>query len=552
MRNAPWDQTASLEGARRLSRQARIEALTAYSVLAGMPLDAERIAVLEPEIAAFLAAGRELWEDGEPPKLATTPSNAAPFSQPRSHGRPTGDALASISLREAARMVADGEVSATEMTEQALAHADDAGQRLNCFTTLLEQAARDQARELDRLRAAGTLVGPLHGVPVTIKDNIVAAGAPLTAGSPVFAHLREARRITHDAESVQRLREAGAIILAKTTLYEFAFGEASTRFGATRNPWDLERSTGGSSSGSVASIAAGVGYASLATDTGGSIRVPSSFCGVVGLKPTKGRVSCAGVVPVSSTLDHVGPIARDADSVRIALRALTGSMSPGLAHPLNTMALGIPAIQPSERCAPEVRVAVESVARVLAERGVELVEVELPDLLTARTVLWIIASVEAAEHHRAWLTQFGEEYHPVVRGRLERARFLPAVSYVRARALRRALAQAVDTVLARVNAVLVPTAPTTAYALGARTAQIAGEEEDVSQLVTRYTPLFSLAGCPAVSFPCGMSADGLPIGAQLVAARGQDETVLTLVEAYQEATSWHQPRPPTLGPMKKE
>jgi aspartyl-tRNA(Asn)/glutamyl-tRNA(Gln) amidotransferase subunit A len=440
--------------------------------------------------------------------------------------------LAQLSLADAAELVRRREISAVELVEATLRGTESLAPHLGCFLTVLADDALRRAAELDGLAGAGAPLGPLHGVPVTVKDNIALAGAPTTAGAEFLREWRPAE----DADVVRALRRAGAVVFAKAALSELAFGGTHSAFGFTRNPWDIGRTTGGSSSGSAAAVAAGLGYASIGTDTGGSIRVPASFCGVVGLKPTYEAVSRKGVVTLSSSLDHVGPLARSARDARLVLDAIaTGGPAdtPALPH---APTLGIPAQQPGERVDDEVRAAVDAAAAVFGGQGARIVEVELPDLLDARAALWTIASVEAAEFHRGRLVESPADFHPVVRARLEHGAAVQGIDYVRAQRVRQKLIEQTHALLARVDAVILPTAPIAAHELGAATVLIDGEPEETGAAVSRYTPLFSLTGCPAVSIPCGVTRAGLPIGLQIAARPGADRLVLAIAELHERAS----------------
>jgi len=423
------------------------------------------------------------------------------------------------------------ELSALELVEAQLARIERLDPRLGCYVTVLGERARRRARELDR----GGSAGPLHGIPVSVKDNLDVSGVPTTAGSPVLG----ARPAGRDAEAVRRLEAAGAVVVGKTILYELAFGAQNERFGQTPNPWRLDRSTGGSSSGSVAAVAAGLCFASLASDTGGSIRVPAAFCGVVGLKPTAGLVPCEGLVPLSR-LDHVGPVARTVGDVALVLEAL-GVAVGGLEAGAAGLRIGVvPAAGPIE---PEVAGAVAAAAAVLAAEGAELQEVERPDLDAAREALWTIASSDAARHWLAAAHEHADELHPLVRARIEAGASIPPEQVAEALRTQRRLSADLAAQLATVDVLLLPVAPLAAYRLGARTVEVAGVADDVSAHVTRWTPLFSLTGSPAVAVPCGFTADGLPIGLQLAAAAGRELVLLRVARAYERATPWHRAHP---------
>ena len=382
----------------------------------------------------------------------------------------------------------------------------------------------------------------LWGIPISIKDNISVAGAATTAGSRVPLD----KRFNDDAAVTALLRAAGAVVFAKTCLYEFAFGAPNPAHSPTRNPWSPTRSTAGSSSGSVAAVSASIGYGSIGTDTGGSIRVPAAMCGIVGLKPTLGRVPTDGVVPVSWSLDHVGPISRTVADARAMLGVIGAPLRTLDPEPPRVgIALDAPALD------PHVRAALLAAADVFAPTH-DVVEVTLPDMNVARTALWTIASAEASDYHRHLLERHGALYAPLVRRRLLRGRLLPASDYVRAQRLRATLTAELDRVAVAVDAIVLPVSPVPAYALHDRRVELGNVVQDASDAVTRFTPLFSLTGWPAISVPCGLTPDGLPVGLQIVARPGRDEIALAVAETYERATAWHRLRPPDPQQQQRE
>jgi aspartyl-tRNA(Asn)/glutamyl-tRNA(Gln) amidotransferase subunit A len=446
-------------------------------------------------------------------------------------------------LAEVGRRFRSRELSPVEVVDALLERIDRLNPVLNAYLTVADRELRAQAMEAERrLSRAGGDAPPLLGIPVSIKDNVATAGVRTTAGSRILADwVPEC-----DATCVRSLREAGALIAGKTNLFEFAFGEAHEDYGHVRNPWSLDRSTAGSSTGAAAAVAAGLCYGALATDTGGSIRVPAAFCGAAGLKPTYGRVPTGGIVSTSWTMCHVGPIARTVEDAAILFGALTGSRAHGSPSDLAGVRLAVAAAQDGERLDPEVRAATEAARAAFEGEGASVGEVELPSLLLARDLLWAIASPEAADIHHDWLATRADDYHPVVRARLERGRSITAETYVRAQRLRRWLAGRLDAVLADADALLLPVSPVLPYALGARTVLVDGREEEVSQAVTRYTPLASVTGRPALAVPCGLSTDGLPICVQLVGHAGRDEELLAIGAAF-ERIGGRQQRHPDLA-----
>ncbi len=431
------------------------------------------------------------------------------------------------SLAGAVEAVRRLDVSPVELTEALMARLESEGDPLNCFVTLDGERALEQARVAERAAARRRPLGLLHGVPISVKDNIATAGLRTTAGSPLLADWVPAE----DAAAVARLREAGAIVFAKTQLYEFAFGEAHASFGFTRNPWNAERTCAGSSSGSAAAVAARLGYGSVGTDTGGSIRVPASFCGVVGLKPTFDLVDRRGVVPVSHSLDHVGPIARTVEDAGLLLAAMTGGHRPGELGGIEGVRVGVLRLPPDEPVAPDVASALAAAASALAREGATVGELDGPDRLAARTALWAIASVEAAEWHRRRLRTRADDYHPLVRRRLERGEFVSGVDYVRAQRVRAKLVGELSAAADGYDVLLLPTCGTTAYPRGTRTVTCGDHEEEASSFVTRWTPLFSLAGWPAVSVPWSLDREGLPTSIQVCARAYADALALRVAAA---------------------
>jgi len=459
------------------------------------------------------------------------------------------DELVFASLTELAAMIRSRAVSPVDVVRATLEHIERIGSALNCYITIMGGEAEKEAERLEQLLGEGAYLGPLHGVPISLKDNICTAGTRTTAGSPILEHWVP----DQDATAVQRLKAAGAIIIAKANLYEFAFGAPHTRFGPTHNPWDLDRSCAGSSSGSAAAVAAGLCHASIGTDTGGSIRIPATLCGIVGSKPTYGLVSRAGVIPVSYNMDHVGPMTRTVPDAAVVLQAMAGpdpkdSTTVPATLPdflsiiedgVQGLRIGILALQATEAIQPEVREAVRRAYAVFDREGATLSEVVLPDLTQARTVNWVICGAEAAEYHRPYLRTRAGDYHPVVRALLEGGEFIPATDYIHAQRVRRRFTEEVRSALAGVDVLILPAAALEAYRIGQRTVMLDGLEEDVLQANTRYTPLFDLTGHPALVLPCGFSSTGLPIGLQVVGKPLDDARVFRVARAYERATDWH-------------
>jgi len=448
--------------------------------------------------------------------------------------------LAFSSIAQLRDLYRERKVSPTEVAESLLERVSRIDPLLNSYATVLRDGLGQQAASAERELMRGGPLGALHGIPLSIKDNLATAGVRTAAGSRALAAWVPER----DADCVSSLREQGALIAGKTNMFEFAFGEAHDDYGHVRNPWKLDRATAGSSTGSVAAVAAGLCWGSLASDTGGSIRVPAAMCGVVGLKPTYDVISRRGLVETSPSLDHIGPIARGVEDTAVIFDALTaGECAGALEHSVNGMRIAVARAQPGELIDPQVRAAFESACAALDRQGASLREVDIPDFRIARAVLWAIASVEAADLHRERLRRSAADYHPVVRARLEAGARIPGHAYVRAQRVRLWLVRELDRTLAESAALLLPVSPITAYPLGARRVNVDGHEEDVGQAVTRYTPLASVTGRPAVALPCGLSSDGLPIAFQVLGHQRDEATVLRIARAYERVADW-QPRHP--------
>jgi aspartyl-tRNA(Asn)/glutamyl-tRNA(Gln) amidotransferase subunit A len=424
-------------------------------------------------------------------------------------------------IEAAAARIAAREVSCEALAGQHLARIEERNPLLNAFITVTGELALEQAREADREIAARGSRGPLHGIPVSFKDLIDVAGVPTTAASRVLRN----HVATADALVVARLREAGAVILGKTNLHEFAFGVTNedSAYGPVRNPHDTRRSPGGSSGGSAAAVADGQGYASVGTDTGGSIRIPAAACGCVGLKPTLGELPCDGIVPLSWSLDHVGPIGRSVGDAWLLYQAMRGA--PRLV-PLDRL---VPAAQPPrigvlggyflEVLEPDVLAAFDAGIDRLARAGAEVGHRAIPGASRTSTTYARIQLPEASAYHAATLRREPESYTPAVRSRLEMGRTVAAEDYVTARRDSVVLGREVDAALAGRDVLALPTLPILPPPLGTATVELGGEDMPARALLLRLTQLFDVTGHPAISLPCGFTATGLPVGLQLVGRR---------------------------------
>ena len=427
-------------------------------------------------------------------------------------------------------LIRAGVLAPVDLVRQCLAQID-AGADGNAFITVMRDTALAEAERAGREIAAGHYIGPLHGIPISIKDLVDVEGAPTTSGSAL-----PARQPSADAAVVRRLREAGAIVIGKTNLHEFAFGTTSdeTAFGAVRHPKDVTRAAGGSSGGSAAALAKGMCFGSVGTDTGGSIRIPTAACGSVGLKPTLGEISTAGVVPLSHTLDHVGPMARTVGDAGLLFQAMKGSSVQGVAPAGGGLVFGIPRRFFFDRLDAGARACAEHAIVKIREAGYRVTDVDVEKAEWTPHVYLHIVLPEASCYHAPWLEQHADKYSPGVRLRLEMGRYLLAEDYVRAMRLRDALARFVARALERCDALILPTLPIPAPRIGATTVDVDGTEVPVRAAMLSLTQLFNITGHPAISLPAGNGPEGLPRGIQIVGHRGRTERLLDIAAAVEE------------------
>ena len=436
-------------------------------------------------------------------------------------------------IAELARALHTRELTASAVTERCLHAIAEQDRSLNAVITVLADEAREQARQADAEIAAGRHRGPLHGVPISLKDLIDLEGTPTTAASRVH----DGRKALADATCVARLREAGAIFIGKTNLHEFALGTTNedSAFGPARHPLDPTRSPGGSSGGSAASVLAGMAYASIGTDTGGSIRIPSAACGLVGLKPTIGDVPTDGVVPLSRTLDHVGPLCRSVEDAAIVYSALCGVplRPPTTAKPTRGLRLGVLRGYFTALLDPDVESSVEQTYGRLREAGVELRNIDVTHTDEIAAVYTFIALAEAAAVHAKTLEHRADDYTPNVRLRLETGRYILAEDYLRALRGRDVLMREIDAAMNGLDGLLLPSLPIPASVIGKPTVRIGGSDEQVRGVTLRLTQLFSVTGHPAITIPCGRTPSGLPVGLQIIGHRGHTSALLTMAQSVE-------------------
>jgi len=431
------------------------------------------------------------------------------------------------SIVELAPLLHSGAVSPVELAAGCLQRID-ARPELNAFITVMRESALADARRAEEEIGAGKYRGPLHGVPISVKDLVDVAGTPTTAGSAV-----PPRRPEVDAPIVTRLREAGAVIVGKTNLHEFAFGTTSeeSAFGAVKNPRDLTRSAGGSSGGAAVALVEGMCFGSIGTDTGGSIRIPSAACGTVGLKPGYGELSCEGVVALSTTLDHIGPMARSVVDAAIMFAVLKGgAIETDSRH---RFVFGVPESYFCDRLHPDVRGALTRTREALSRAGHEVRTVDIEHAARTADVYLHIVLPEAAWYHAATMAAHADRYSPGVRLRLEMGRYVLAEDYVRAMHLRTTLRRAVEKALEGCDALLLPTMPIPAPVLGAASVDVDGTKEPVRSVMLRLTQLFNISGHPAIALPAGVTSDGWPVSVQLVGHHGKTERLLSIAAAVE-------------------
>jgi aspartyl-tRNA(Asn)/glutamyl-tRNA(Gln) amidotransferase subunit A len=439
-----------------------------------------------------------------------------------------------MTIAELAPRIARGELSPVDLVRQCLARIDEK-RALNAFIAVLGDPALADAQRAAAEIAGGRYRGPLHGIPVSIKDIVDVAGVPTTSASAV-----PARTPDTDAPVVARLREAGAVIIGKTNLHEFAFGTTTddSAFGPVHNPHDVKRSAGGSSSGAAVALVEGMCFGSIGTDTGGSIRIPSAACGTVGLKPTYDELPRDGVVALSPTCDHVGPMTRSVEDARIMFDALRGraNASTGAAAD-GRLTFGVPAGYLTELLDPDVRASLQRVRDALAAAGHTVTDVDLDAVRITPDIYLHIVLPESAWYHQPLLEKHADRYSPNVRLRLEMGRYVLAEDYVRALHLRTRLTADVDHALERLDALLLPALPIPAPELGAQSVDIAGRKEPVRSAMLRLTQTFNLTGHPAIALPSGATAAGLPIGMQLVGRRNETDRLLSVAAAVERQIS---------------
>ena len=466
--------------------------------------------------------------------------------------------LAYLTLKEASGLVRRKTVSPVELTATCLKRIEAYNPALNAFITVTKGQAMETARAMEAEQQQGKWRGALHGIPIALKDNIDTAGVRTTAASELFKE----RVPSKDAEVVRRLKEAGAVLLGKTNMHEFALGGTSavSYFGPVHNPWALDRIPGGSSGGSAAATAAGLCFGSLGTDTAGSVRIPASYCGIVGFRPTYGRVSSRGTVPDSWTLDQVGPLCRTVEDAALMLGTIAAydefdpasvdvpvaDYSLAFQMQVSQLRLGIPRVPFFEGLDPEIEKATAAAIEVMGKLAAEVRDLTSSIVAAHLMEIWVkVAGAESYTYHSHWLAESPEKYQAATRGRLlapnnagvqgENSTQMKASTYLEARRQLDVLRREIRKVFANVDLLILPTmlAPPVTIAQGG----------DPTIVNPRNAASFSVLGLPALSLPSGFTTGGLPIGLQIVGAPFAESTVLALAHAYERETEWHKRHP---------
>jgi aspartyl-tRNA(Asn)/glutamyl-tRNA(Gln) amidotransferase subunit A len=442
-------------------------------------------------------------------------------------------------------------LSPVELTQDALARIEELNPRLNAFITVTAERALRDAKVAEREIRQRKYRGALHGIPISLKDNIWTRGVRTTAGARILREFIPPA----DADVAARLWKAGAVLIGKTNLHEFAYGitTENPHYGAARNPWDRSRIAGGSSGGSAASLAVGIGFGSIGTDTGGSIRIPAALCGIAGLKPTFGRVSCNGIVPLAVTLDHAGPLARNVADIAVLLDIIKQTDEPeghfhrALQRRAKTkkvcakLRLGWPRDYFFASVDGEVKRAVEKAAEQFEKMGARIIEISLPHAEDLTEASIHIALAEAREYHESqgYFPARAEDYGEDVRKLLEMGGAVRAVDYLKAQQVRERVREDFRAAFEQADAIIAPTTPIVAPHLREQETRIGQQTESVRAALVRMNRPANFTGFPVISVPCGFTRGGLPIGMALHGPEWGEAKLLRIAHAYEQATVWH-------------
>lgn len=461
-----------------------------------------------------------------------------------------------LGLSELARLIRKGDLSPREVVQAHLARIESLEPVLNSFITLLPDQAMRAAEEAEREIQAGRYRGALHGIPIALKDLFYVKGVRNTNGSKLFEDFVPVT----DATVFSKLRDSGAILLGKLNMHMFAYGPTGENpdYGPMHNPWNPELIAGGSSGGSGSSVASGECTLALGTDTGGSVRIPSSLCGIVGLKPTYGLVSRYGITPLAWSQDHVGPMTRTVEDCALAMNVLAGydpkdptsvnlplpDYTKALTGELKGLRVGVLKDYFEAPIDARVKEVFWKAMDQLRHLGVTLLEVSWPLYRYAMPIASVIQMVEATAYHQPLIRAHAREIDPTVRLRLEAGLFIPATQYVQAERARARFSEESLNLFEKADLLAGPTLPVTAFRIGTPKIEIDGTAIGVIALLTQFTRPFNLNGFPALTLPCGFSEEGLPVGLQLAGRPYEESTLLRVAHAYEQSTEWHRRRPP--------
>ena len=460
-----------------------------------------------------------------------------------------------LSIAETANRIWNDALSPVDVVQAYLDRIDQYDASYNAYQTVFREEALNAARQAEQDIRSGHYRGPLHGIPIGVKDLVYTKGGRTTAGSLVMADFVP----DFDATIIEKLQAAGAIILGKTSVHEFAYGPTGVNphYGTPRNPWGQDRLPGGSSSGSGVALAAGLTAGAIGSDTGGSIRIPAALCGIVGIKATYGRVSRYGVVGLSWTLDHLGPMTRTVEDAGLMLNGLAGhdpkdpasadlpvpDFTAGLRDGVSGLRVGVLRDYFFRSLDPDVQLAVEEAVRVLERQGAQIRDVTFPLASQIAVINSPIIQSEAATYHLPKLRNNWEQLSTKLRARLLPGLAVTADIYLNAQRARALVVQQCLELMQDVDVLLAPTEPVGAPRIDDEFVTIQGRTEGVVNTLTRLTRPFNLTGFPAISVPCGFTAEGLPVGLQLASRPWEEATLLRAAFAYEQATEWHTKRP---------
>jgi aspartyl-tRNA(Asn)/glutamyl-tRNA(Gln) amidotransferase subunit A len=463
--------------------------------------------------------------------------------------------LCNLSAGELSRLIGKRKVSPVEVVKAYLDRVEALEPFLNSFITLLPEQAMEEARVAEHEIESGQYRGPLHGIPIGLKDLFYVKGVPNTSGSKIFDHFIP----DYDSTLALKLREAGAILLGKLNLHQFAYGPTGENpdYGNMHNPWDRERISGGSSGGSASATTSGQCVLAMGTDTGGSIRIPSALCGLVGLKPTYGRLSRYGITVLSWSQDHPGPMARTVEDCALVMNAVAGydpcdpsstnhsvpDFTQSLTENIKGLRVGVPKEPFEDPVDLEVEHFVRSAIELLGKLGATIHEISWPLYHESKAIASTILMAEATAYHSPLMKRQGSRLDPKVRLRLEAGLLISAVDYLQAQRARRLFYQQSCDLFKKVDLLAGPTVPITACSIGMEEVQIGNIRMGVIPALTQHTRPYNLNGFPAITIPCGFSKNGLPVGFQLAGKPFDEAVVLRAAFAYEQATKWHQRSP---------